>query len=93
MHQLKTTNVRSRIDESLKNEATMVLQDCGLTVSSAIRLFLEQVVKVHGLPFEVQSKVPSAKTRVALQEAQEIEQRFSSIEEMLKDLQSRGKNG
>lgn len=37
MHQLKTTNVRSRIDETLKLEATMVLQDCGLTVSSAIR--------------------------------------------------------
>lgn len=36
---MKTTDVRSRIDEQLKAEATSVLQDCGLTISAAIRLF------------------------------------------------------
>ncbi|MGY3178772.1 addiction module RelB/DinJ family antitoxin [Ewingella americana] len=47
------TSIKARVSEELKREAAEVLHDCGLNVSTAIRLFLEQVVKSGGLPFEV----------------------------------------
>lgn len=81
---LKTTDVRCRIEEDLKESATAVLQSCGLSISDAMRLFLRQVVAVQGLPFEV--KVPSKKTARALAQAREIHRQFYSMEEMLEDL-------
>lgn len=83
---LKATDVRSRISYDLKMEASDVLSGCGLTVSSAIRLFLEQVVREQRVPFEIKRRVPSAKMAVALKEANLIEQQFSSMDEMMKEL-------
>jgi DNA-damage-inducible protein J len=81
---LKTTDVRCRIEEDLKESATAVLQGCGLSVSDAMRLFLRQVVAVQGLPFEV--RVPSEKTARALADARTISRQFHSMEAMLEDL-------
>lgn len=80
---LKTTDVRCRIDEDLKDRATAVLNACGLSLSDAMRLFLRQVVTTQGLPFEV--RVPSEKTARAMTQAREIRRQFDSIDDMLRD--------
>lgn len=86
---LKTTDVRCRIDEDLKDRATAVLSACGLTLSDAMRLFLRQVVTTQGLPFEV--RVPSDKTAQAMAQAREIREQFDSIDDMLRSAD--GKTG
>jgi DNA-damage-inducible protein J len=85
---LKTTDVRCRIDEGLKDSATEVLSACGLTVSAAMRLFLLHVVSTRGLPFEV--NVPSEKTARALVQSRQTNSRFNSIDELFKDLDGEG---
>lgn len=40
-----------RLDEELRNNAATVAQGMGIDLSSAIRLFLTQMVKENGLPF------------------------------------------
>lgn len=42
-----------RIDESLKRDCEVVFEDLGLNMTSAITLFLRQVVKQRGIPFAV----------------------------------------
>ncbi|EIC82810.1 type II toxin-antitoxin system RelB/DinJ family antitoxin [Serratia sp. M24T3] len=88
------TSIKTRISEDLKNEAMHVLNECGLTVSSAIRIFLEQVVQSKGLPFEVKQR-PSATTKQALAEARQMElnaeNRYESVEMMIKGLSDEGK--
>lgn len=42
-----------RLPEDLKQEATDVLQTMGLTPSSAVRIFLTQVVKDKSIPFPI----------------------------------------
>ncbi len=88
------TSIKTRISDELKSDATHVLTDCGLTVSAAIRLFLEQVVKSQGLPFNVK-RVPSKKMKIALAEAAQVEtlaaHRFDSIEDMVSELNCEGK--
>lgn len=59
--------IRSRIDSSLKEEASHLFSSMGLTMSEAIRLFLVQTVVQGGLPFQV--KAPNAETRAAMQES------------------------
>ena len=83
----KTSEVRSRIEPDLKDDATRVLADCGLNLSDAIRLFLRQVVAQNGLPFEV--RIPNATTIAAMEEARSMRKaRFGSAKELFDDLES-----
>ena len=59
--------VRARIDKKVKNQAARVLEQMGLTVSDAIRLMMIRTASEKALPFQV--KVPNAKTKAAMKEA------------------------
>jgi DNA-damage-inducible protein J len=51
----KDTVVRARIDADLKAQAALVLSGCGLELSDAIRLFLQQVVLQEAIPFPIEA--------------------------------------
>ena len=59
------------VDSKTKEEATIILKDLGLSMSSAITLFLRQVIKNDGLPFEVRNKTSNKEVLDALKEVQE----------------------
>ena len=59
--------VRARIDEHIKEEATVVLAAMGLTVSDAFRLLLTRIAREKALPFE--PLVPNTATIKAMKEA------------------------
>lgn len=57
-----------RLDDDLKEKAQAVAADMGLELSSAIRVFLAQMVKENGLPFRpANDPFYSAKNQEALQ--------------------------
>ena len=56
--------VRARIDDSIKQEASIVLASMGLTVSDAMRMMLTRIAREHALPFE--PLVPNAATDTRL---------------------------
>lgn len=49
----KDANVFARVDATLKEQAESILSQLGMPMSSAINIFLNQVVLRRGLPFEV----------------------------------------
>jgi addiction module RelB/DinJ family antitoxin len=51
----KDSVVRARIDADLKAQAARVLSGCGLALSDAIRLFLQQVVLQEAIPFPIEA--------------------------------------
>lgn len=59
--------VRARIDEHIKEEASVVLAAMGLTISDAFRILLTRVAREKALPFE--PLVPNAVTIEAMKEA------------------------
>ena len=59
--------VRARIDEHIKEEASIVLAAMGLTVSDAFRILLTRIAQEKALPFE--PLTPNAKTIAAMKEA------------------------
>lgn len=59
--------VQTRINGSIKAEASAVLATMGLTVSDAVRLMLTRVAHDKALPFEPLR--PNAETIAAMQEA------------------------
>ena len=77
--------VRARIDEHIKEEATVVLASMGLTVSDAFRLMLTRIAKEKALPFE--PLVPNAETIAAMKEARSGGLKsFDSMDALLEDL-------
>ncbi|CDH07602.1 Addiction module antitoxin, RelB/DinJ family [Xenorhabdus bovienii str. oregonense] len=65
------TTIRSRVNNDLKDQFETVLQDCGLTVSVALRLFAENVVRNEGLPFEISCK-PSVRLSESMRQTEEL---------------------
>lgn len=48
-------NLNIRIDDNLKKQAEAIFDDIGLTLSSATIVFLKQVVRSNGIPFELKA--------------------------------------
>jgi DNA-damage-inducible protein J len=85
---MATSMVHIRVDDEIKAQATETLAAMGLSVSDAVRLFLRRVIADQALPFEI--KVPNAKTRAAMAEADEMVRtrraRFATADELFANL-------
>lgn len=84
-----STVIRARVDEDLKDDATVVLQALGLTVSDVMRMTLTRIVLDRALPFELAR--PNAATVAAMEEARALKKarshRFSCSSDVLNDLE------
>ncbi|MEI6494275.1 MAG: type II toxin-antitoxin system RelB/DinJ family antitoxin, partial [Verrucomicrobiota bacterium] len=49
---VKESYVRARVDNRLKRDSELILHELGLTTTDAIRIFLHQVRRHKGLPFD-----------------------------------------
>jgi DNA-damage-inducible protein J len=72
--------VRARIDEHIKEEASVVLAAMGLTVSDAFRILLTRVAREKALPFE--PLVPNAATIKAMKEARRGNLKTVTLDEL-----------
>jgi DNA-damage-inducible protein J len=50
---MASTNINVRTDTLLKAKAQAVLESVGLDMSTAINVFLHQIVNKNGIPFEI----------------------------------------
>ena len=77
--------VRARVNEHIKQEASIVLEAMGLTLSDAFRIMLTRVANEKALPFE--PLVPNTKTIEAMKEARAGKLKsFNSIDALMADL-------
>ncbi len=89
---MATTNLNVRVDEDLKKNAEDLLNDLGMNMSTAINVFLRQLVRVHGIPFEIKAEVPNAETLAAFAEVEEMKKHperykgYTNIDELFEDL-------
>lgn len=52
----KTDRLQVRIDPVMKNQATELFDNLGMTVSDAVTLFIQQSLMTGGIPFRVTEK-------------------------------------
>ncbi len=53
---MEKTIITVRIDDNLKNDAQKLFNDIGMSMSTAINIFLKQCVKEGKIPFELAGK-------------------------------------
>ena len=49
------TVLQVRLDDDLKAQATMVYEQLGIDLSTAVRMFLKKSIAVNGVPFELKN--------------------------------------
>lgn len=89
---MKTSSINVKVDEKLKSNALEVLNYLGLSLTDAIRIYLNQIVLNNGIPFDVKLHKYNSKTIAAMEEAKLISEgkikskTYDSFTEALKEL-------
>ena len=82
-----SSTITVRVEDKLKKEAGDVFREVGMDMSTAITIYLKQVVRTNGIPFPVTAETPNALTLKAIQEAEKGEMAsFSSIDALMENL-------
>lgn len=77
--------VQARVKREIREEASIVLEAMGLSVSDAVRLLLTRVAREKALPFA--PLIPNAETIAAMKEARAGNlARFNDVESLFDDL-------
>ena len=89
---MATINTSIKIYEETKKEAQKLFKDLGLSLSTAINIFLKQAIREKGIPFYINSLPENSELVQAFEEAKQIKKNpsdyksYSSPEEMFKDV-------
>ena len=65
-----STNIS--LDADLKKQSQVLLADLGLDLTTAVTIFLKQMLREQGIPFRITKNVPNEETIAAMNEAREI---------------------
>ncbi len=75
---MATVNTSIKIDEETKKEAQKLFKDLGLSLSTAINIFLKQAIREKGIPFYISSLPENSELVQALEEAKKIKKNLSN---------------
>ncbi len=90
---MATVNMSIRMDTELKKQADAMLSDMGLNMTTAMNMFLRQVVRQGRIPFEIATDIPNAETLAAMKEVDDMisgkipAKKYTSTDELFKDLE------
>lgn len=84
---MATTNLNVRTDKAIKAQAEEIFNELGLTMTTAINLFLRTTIREHGIPFDLKLEVPNEATAAAIEEGRKLiadssAPKYSSMEEL-----------
>lgn len=82
---MATTNLNIRTDKAIKDQAEKIFNELGLTMTTAVNIFLRTAVRENGIPFELKLEIPNEATAAAIEEGRKLmadpsAPRYSSID-------------
>lgn len=85
------STVSFRTDDNVKKQADELFEELGLTMSTALNMFLRQAVRERRIPFEVTAQEPSRSTIEAIMEGRRLlndpsARRFKNADELFAEL-------
>jgi len=88
---MTTTNLNIRTDKEIKDRAEQLFSELGLTMTTAINMFLRTAIRENGIPFALKLDIPNSITESAIEEGRKIAyddtvKGYSSIKELKKAL-------
>ena len=88
-----TTNLCIRLDSDIKKQSETLYNSLGMSLSTAINIFLRQSLRMGGLPFDVRVEQPNKETIEAMLEAERIARDpsvkgYTDLDELFADLKA-----
>ena len=86
---MATTNLNVRVDTELKKSAEKVFGELGMSLTTALTVFLRQSVRSNGIPFDLRLEVPNEETLKAIDDAnnnRNMSKSFGSVRALMEDL-------
>ncbi len=85
------SNVNFQIDTDIKQQADSLFSKLGLSMETALNIFLRQSIREGSIPFHITTNTPNSETVSAMLEAESIAKdlsikRYSDVEEALREL-------
>ena len=78
----RTANVFVRVEPEIKEQAEQILDQLGIPMSSAVSMFLRQIVLQRGIPFEM--KLPEEPVAIGVMTKEEFDYELAKgIKDML----------
>ena len=90
---MATVNMSIRMDTELKKQDDAMLSDMGLNMTTAMNMFLRQVVRQGRIPFEIATDIPNSETLAAMKEVDDMingkipAKKYTSTDELFNDLE------
>lgn len=87
-----STNIT--LDAEDKARAQEFLSAVGMDLSTAVGVFIKQMLREGKIPFEIKAEIPNSETVAAMQEAEEFEKhpekykRYSSFSQLVEEVMS-----
>jgi DNA-damage-inducible protein J len=80
-------NLNIRVDDAVKRQAEVVFAELGLSLSTATTIFLKQVIRCNGIPFDLRlDPFYSAANMAALREsAKEADEGMLTAHELMEE--------
>ena len=84
--------VSLRVDDDVKRGAEQALSDIGLSMSTAINVFLRKVARERRIPFELTADMPNTETIEAIQEVRRMKanpglgKTYTNVDQMMEEL-------
>lgn len=67
-----TTNLNIRTEKEIKDGAEAIFSELGISMTTAVNMFLRQAIRTGGIPFELKVDVPNKLTAQAIAEGRKI---------------------
>ena len=87
-----TSMINVNVPKDVKEEATILFNDLGLNMSTAINIFLKKAISERGIPFKIKQQQPKSDLIQALKEVEDMEngnlkkKSYHNIDKMFKDI-------
>ena len=86
-----TTNLSIRMNVETKKEAEAMFDSMGMSLTTAINIFIKQSLRTRSIPFQITMDTPNAVTLAAMEEARKLAndsnaKTYASVEDALAEL-------
>ena len=86
-----TTNLSIRMNVETKKEAEAMFDSLGMSLTTAINIFIKQSLRTRGIPFQITMDTPNAVTLAAMEEARQLAndpnaKTYANVEDALAEL-------
>ena len=81
------SNISIRIDDKIKKQFDGLCDEFGITMSTAINMFVKAVVREQRIPFELSLNVPNKETIKAIEDAENnvgLSVKYSNVKDAMK---------